>query len=90
MASQSDYLEAASEIYTQIEQLDSDYNEARTALKESLAKTIEEGRFETDLSVKDFADELGVKRQTVNRILISVFGIRHPDKAAAAALGHNA
>jgi hypothetical protein len=85
---ESDYLESVKEIYEKMMDLDEDYKEVRASYKTELARTVEEGRFKTDLSVKEFADYLGIKRQTLNKILISVYGVRYPEKAKAASLGH--
>jgi hypothetical protein len=85
---QKDYLSEISNLYEEIRKLDLEYNQSRVSLKKRLAEKIEEGRFESDLTVKNVADHLGIKRQTVNKVLIDVYGVRHPEKAKAAALGH--
>jgi hypothetical protein len=83
-----EYLDKAKGVYNELSLLDENYNNERKAIKRRLTEVIEDGRFEADLSVKDFADEFGVKRQTVNKVLVDVLGVRHPDKAKAGSLGH--
>ena len=86
--SETKYYKDIEKLYGSLHALDEEYSAKRKKIKTKLAEKIEEARFEKDISVKNIADHLDVKRQTVNKILTDVFGIRHPDKARAAALGH--
>jgi hypothetical protein len=88
MPTQNEYLNAVKAIYDELQELQEDYDSHKEELKIKLAETVEEGRFETDLSVDDFAQFCGIKRQTMNRFLINRYGIRHPEKSKAATLGH--
>lgn len=88
MSKADEYLSKGKDIYEELGRLDENYQNERRAIKKKLTEVIEDGRFDADLSVKDFADEFGVKRQTVNKILVDVLGVRHPDKAKAGSLGH--
>jgi AraC-like DNA-binding protein len=85
-----DYIDRCEKTWISIKELDKSYAESRTVLKTDLAKLIEEGKLEADLQVAAVADRVGVKRQTINKILIDTFGVRYPDKAQAAKIGHQA
>jgi hypothetical protein len=65
-----------------------EYQEKTAAINKTIAGIIEEGKLEADLTVIDVARHLDVERQTINKILVKVFGPRHPDKVAAAKRGH--
>jgi hypothetical protein len=85
---QAEHLAYIASIDASIDELDEQYKKDRGELKKTIAEAITRAKLEADISVAEVGKHLNKTRQTVNRYLIDVYGIRHAEKAAAAKLGH--
>ena len=77
-------------IYNEMKELKKEYENQKDYLKTRLASAVKKAKFDEDLSVATIADNLGITRQYLNSILIDNYGVQHPEKAAAAKIGHKA
>lgn len=82
------YLDKVVGIWNDMEEVRDMATEQLNALKQKFAETLEEGKLEADLQMTAVANECGVSRQSVHKIVKHVFGIRYYDKSAAAKIGH--
>lgn len=70
-----------------LEEFDREKRQERKKYKRNLAESLL-AAIEVDLSLSEIAKKIGKSRQSLNRIIVDVFGVRHEDKANAARLGH--
>lgn len=85
---QNTYLKRIKYAEDELKQFDTEYHQQRKEKRKDIAELIEEAKHRSDLSVEDIAKHLGKSRQALNKALIDVFGVRHPDKSSAAKIGH--
>lgn len=64
------------------------FHKEQKRLRNDLANVIEEAKLESDLSLAEISRHTGITRQAIHKIIKERFGVRHPDKAEAALIGH--
>jgi hypothetical protein len=83
-----EYIADLARIDRLIEANEAAYKKTHHELIQKFAETYEEGKLEADLALSELQEPLGKTRQTLNRRLVKVYGVRQPEKVKAAHLGH--
>ena len=82
------YLETINKKYEELRQSTKEFQAEQKKRRIELAKLIEEARLECDLSLAEISRNRNITRQAIHKIIKEAFGVRHPDKAQAALIGH--